>query len=141
MANTWSSEIKFNLNPTKAKKGLLKTFWKKIWKKKEFEKWHAICVCVGGVLAWGTWGTWVACAVSVMLLLLLLLLLKYYPEERNIECLLLNQKWKNVLNNSEQWFKRRTKCGQIRPNMSNLWIWLNLLEVEPKTTVQAKLHL
>ena len=61
-------------------------------KKKEFEKWHAICVCVGGVLAWGTWGTWVACAVSVMLLLLLLLLLKYYPEEGNIECLLLNQK-------------------------------------------------
>ena len=58
-------------------------------KKKEFEKWHAICACVGGVLAWGTW---VVCAVSVMLLLLLLLLLKYYPEERNIECLLLNQK-------------------------------------------------
>ena len=28
------------------------------------------------------------------MLLLLLLLLKYYPEEQNVECLLLKQKWK-----------------------------------------------
>ena len=42
------------------------------------------CVAwVGGVL------TWVG-----MLLFLLLVLLKYYPEEKNTECLLLKQKMK-----------------------------------------------
>ena len=60
---------------------------------------------------------WVACLrgwynwranVSGMLLLLILLLLKYYPEEKNVECLLLKQKLKNVPNRSEQVFERRT---------------------------------
>ena len=33
---------------------------------------------------------------GMLLLLLLLLLLKYYPEEQNVECLVLKQKFKNV---------------------------------------------
>ena len=40
----------------------------------EFEKWRAIPASVGS-----------------MLLLLLFLLLKYYPDEKNFECLLLKQ--------------------------------------------------
>ena len=60
---------------------------------------------------------WVACSrgwynwranVSGMLLLLILLLSKYYPEEKNVECLLLKQKSKNVPNRSGQLFERRT---------------------------------
>ena len=39
---------------------------------------------------------------------MLRLLLKYYLEKQNIECLLFKQKWKNVPNRFEQWFKRRT---------------------------------
>ena len=47
---------------------------------------------VGGVLAWvASLREWHAGVVGVggMPLLLLLLLLRYYPEEKNVECLLL----------------------------------------------------
>ena len=47
-----------------------------------------------------------------MLSLLLLLLLKYYPEEKNHECLLLKQKFKNIPNRSEEWFKRGTRLQE-----------------------------
>ena len=69
VANTWLREIIFNLNPTKAKKGLLNTFWKKIMKNTSLRNgvlfvlvwvtyveclrgWRA---CVGNVLVWVTW--------------------------------------------------------------------------------------
>ena len=29
-------------------------------------------------------------------------------EEQNVECLLLKQKWKDISNRFEQWFKRKT---------------------------------
>ena len=49
----------------------------------------------GGVfmlmVCWRGWREWRA-NVGGMLLLLLLLLLKCYPEEQNVECLLLKQK-------------------------------------------------
>ena len=49
---------------------------------------------VGGMLAWVTrkhgWHGWRA-NVGAMIFLLLLLLLKYYLEEKNVECLLLKQ--------------------------------------------------
>ena len=77
--------------------------------------WHRSCACVGDVLACVAWVTcergwrdsfafWVGCVacycgwrgwhanVSDELLLLSLLLLKYYPEEKNVEDLLLKQK-------------------------------------------------
>ena len=43
-----------------------------------------------------------------MLLLLLLSLLKDYTEDKNVECLALKQKWKNVPNRFKQWFKGTT---------------------------------
>ena len=46
-------------------------------------------------------------SVGCMLSLLLLLLLKYHLEEQNVKRLLL-QKWKNVPNWPEMWFKTRT---------------------------------
>ena len=52
------------------------------------------CACVGGVLAWMAWVVclrgWCGWSANLvfMLLLLLLLSLKYYPEEKNVECLL-----------------------------------------------------
>ena len=64
----------------------------------EFEKWRAIRASVGGVLALVPWmaclGVWRGfkgwrTGVDGMLLLFLFLLLKYYPEEKNSECLLL----------------------------------------------------
>ena len=39
---------------------------------------------------------------------MLLLLLKYYPEEKNVECLLKKKMKKNIPNRFEQGFKRRT---------------------------------
>ena len=80
----------------------------------EFEKWRAIRASVGGVggvlrgwrgcrsnlrsvLACVAWVGVLRANVSDMLLLLLLLILKYYPE-----------KWKNVSNRFELWFKRIT---------------------------------
>ena len=39
---------------------------------------------------------------------MLLLLLKYYPEEKNVKCLLLKQQWKNAPEKFEQGFKIRT---------------------------------
>ena len=89
----------------------------------EFEKWRAICASVGdvdgvgGVGVKGSIFVWMACErgwyswranVSGMLLLLILLLSKYYPEEKNVECLLLKQKSKTVPNRSGQLFERRT---------------------------------
>ena len=54
---------------------------------------------MGGVLPWVAWVArlrgWRA-SVGGILLLLLLLLLKYYPEDENVECLLLKQKRKSV---------------------------------------------
>ena len=47
-------------------------------------------------------------SVGGILLLLLLFLLKYYLEEKNVECLLLKPKWKNDPNRFKQRFKRRT---------------------------------
>ena len=70
IANTWSREIIFNLNPTKAKKGLLNTFWKKKYEKHEFEKWRTIRTSVGdvgGVLAWvACLHVWRACVGNVL---------------------------------------------------------------------------
>ena len=45
---------------------------------------------MGGVLAYVAWVGGVLTWVGV--LLLLLVLLKYYPEDKNVECLLLKQK-------------------------------------------------
>ena len=72
--------------------------------------------CVGGMLTWvaclcGLHASWVAWVTSLrwwrasvggVLLLLLLLLLKYYPEDKNVEFLLLKQKRKNVPKSFEQ---------------------------------------
>ena len=66
-----------------------------------------------------------------MLLLSLSLLLNYYAEEKNIEYLLLKQKWKNVPNRSAQWFKRIAWfVGQILlyiiwNGIAGSWICLN----------------
>ena len=53
------------------------------------------CASMGGLgdmFAWmACWREWHA-SVDGMLLLLLLLLLRYYPEEKNVECILLKQK-------------------------------------------------
>ena len=46
---------------------------------------------------WRRWRGW-RTSVRGMLLLLLLLLLKYYPEEKNVEYLLLKQKFKKCSN-------------------------------------------
>ena len=54
----------------------------------------AFYLCYCGWRRWRGWRT----SVRGMLLLLLLLLLKYYPEEKNVEYLLLKQKFKKCLN-------------------------------------------
>ena len=71
---------------------------------------HGWCACARSVLARLTWVVCLRewCTNVVGVLLLLLLVSKYYLEEQNVECLLLKQKWKNVQNRFEQWFKRRT---------------------------------
>ena len=54
---------------------------------------------MGGVLAWVAWVAWLRwrrASVGGILLSLLLLLLKYYPEDKIFECLLLKQKRKSV---------------------------------------------
>ena len=82
---------------------------------------------------------WHAIVIAIVLLSL-----RYYPEEKNVECLLLKWKWKYVPNRSEHWFKRRTwleeqvllyitwtgnarildmsesQCRQIYPDMYNV---------------------
>ena len=94
----------------------------------------------GGVFAWMAcwcgWRQWPA-NVGDILLLLFLLLLKYYPEGQNVECLLLQKKWKNVPNRFEQWFKTKpdlkSRClfTLFGPVMQGSWISLNLLKHVP----------
>ena len=78
----------------------------------EFEKRRAIFASVGDVLPWAARVArlcgWYACVGGMLLLLLSLLLFKYYLKDKNVECLLLKQKRKNVPNRSEQLFERRT---------------------------------
>ena len=93
----------------------------------------------GGVTGMLEWLEWVACLhgwrgwranVGSMLLLLLSLLLKYHPEEKNVECLLLKQ-WENVPNRSKKWFKEepylKSRCcfTLLELVMLGSWICLN----------------
>ena len=85
------------------------------WCSIKFEKWRTVRVSVVGV--GGVDVLDVDCVVTWM---------AYYyyycyyrdtilkNEEKNTDCLLLKQKWKNVPNRPEQWFKRRTWLeGQV----------------------------
>ena len=105
-------------------------------------RWRANVSGVGSVLAWGANMvvvsgvlTWVACYSYCYCYCIangMLLLLKYYPEEKNVVCLLLKQKWNNVPNRSnsdlkeELDFKRRCCFILFEPVMRRSWICLNL---------------
>ena len=51
---------------------------------------------------------WMACERGWHAIIIVIIAIEILSWRKNVECLLLKQKWENVPNSSDQWFKRRT---------------------------------